>query len=245
MTEIVKPHRVILVEPELPENIGFVVRAMSCFGWSKLVLLNAKRPDPESPAFRTATLGKEILARAEEASSLEEAFGDARTTIAFTRRPHQKGLLPLPHLAQDSVSHEAPWALVFGRESIGLTSEEVMACDIACSIPTVHATGSLNLGQAASIALAFLHDLPARPVQEAGEGSALATAREEWARWVGDEIEKRGLLHPARLEAGRRHLQSILRRMRPNDGELRFLQGLSRRLAKDAGPVPTGSEAGD
>lgn len=245
MTEIVKPHRVILVEPELPENIGFVVRAMSCFGWSKLVLLNAKRPDPESPAFRTATLGKEILARAEEASSLEEAFGDARTTIAFTRRPHQKGLLPLPHLAQDSVSHEAPWALVFGRESIGLTSEEVMACDIACSIPTVHATGSLNLGQAASIALAFLHDLPARPVQEAGEGSALATAREEWARWVGDEIEKRGLLHPARLEAGRRHLQSILRRMRPNDGELRFLQGLSRRLAKDAGPVPTGPEAGD
>lgn len=245
MTEIVKPHRVILVEPELPENIGFVVRAMSCFGWSKLVLLNAKRPDPESPAFRTATLGKEILARAEEASSLEEAFGDARTTIAFTRRPHQKGLLPLPHLAQDSVSHEAPWALVFGRESIGLTSEEVMACDIACSIPTVHATGSLNLGQAASIALAFLHDLPARPVQEAGEGSALATAREEWARWVGDEIEKRGLLHPARLEAGRRHLQSILRRMRPNDGELRFLQGLSRRLAKDAGPVPTGPEADD
>jgi len=245
MTEIVKPHRVILVEPELPENIGFVVRAMSCFGWSKLVLLNARRPDPESPAFRTATLGKEILARAEEASSLEEAFGDARTTVAFTRRPHQKGLLPLPHLAQDSLSHEAPWALVFGRESIGLTSEEVMACDIACSIPTVHTTGSLNLGQAASIALAFLHDLPSRPVQEAGEGSALATAREEWARWVGDEIEKRGLLHPARLDAGRRHLQSILRRMRPNDGELRFLQGLSRRLAKDAGPVPTGPEGID
>lgn len=245
MTEIVKPHRVILVEPELPENIGFVVRAMSCFGWSKLVLLNARRPDPESPAFRTATLGKEILARAEEASSLEEAFGDARTTVAFTRRPHQKGLLPLPHLAQDSLQHEGPWALVFGRESIGLTSEEVMACDIACSIPTVHATGSLNLGQAASIALAFLHDLPSRPVQEAGEGSALATAREEWARWVGDEIEKRGLLHPARLDAGRRHLQSILRRMRPNDGELRFLQGLSRRLAKDAGPAPTGPEGLD
>ncbi|MEN9355154.1 MAG: hypothetical protein RL318_2479 [Fibrobacterota bacterium] len=245
MTEIVKPHRVILIEPELPENIGFVVRAMSCFGWDRLVLVNAKRPDPESPAFRTATLGKEILARAQEASSLEDAFGDARTTVAFTRRPHQKGLLALPHFAAESAQHEAPWALVFGRESIGLTSDEVMACDIACNIPTVHATGSLNLGQAASIALAFLHDLPTRPVVEAGEGSALAVAREDWARWVGDQIERRGLLHPARLDAGRRHLQGILRRMRPNDGELRFLQGLSRRLAKDAGEVPTGPEAAE
>jgi TrmH family RNA methyltransferase len=238
MPEPIIPHRVILVEPEVPENIGFVVRAMSCFGWSRLVLVNARRPDPDSPAFRTATLGKEILAQAREASSLQEAFGDARTTVAFTRRPHQKGLVPLPHLAQGSDVHEAPWALVFGRESIGLTSEEVMACDVACSIPTVHPTGSLNLGQAAAIALAFLHEVPTRPVGSEGEGSALAAAREAWAGWVGDEIEKRGLLHPARLEAGRRHLSSILRRMRPSDGELRFLQGLSRRLVK--GPEADG-----
>jgi TrmH family RNA methyltransferase len=224
------PHRLILIEPEMPENIGFAVRAMSCFGWSKLVLVGAPRPSPDSPAFRTATLGKEILAQAEEVSSLREAFGDARTTIAFTRRPHQKGLLALPHLAQESAKHEAPWALVFGRESIGLTSDEVMACDVACNIPTVHQTGSLNLGQAVSIGLAFLHAAPPRPQDDEGAGSALAVAREEWVDWVGREIETRQLLHPARLEAGKRHLQGLLRRLRPNDGELRFLQGLTRKL---------------
>lgn len=242
MTETVIPHRVILIEPEIPENIGFVVRAMACFGWSKLVLVNAPRPEPDSPAYRTATMGKDILASAEVVGSLEEAFGDARTTVAFTRRPHQKGLVPLPYFVQDGALHEAPWALVFGRESIGLTSEEVMACDVAVSIPTIHTTGSLNLGQAASIALAFLHSMPTRPVDAQGEGSALAVRREEWVRWVGDEIEKRKLLHPSKLEAGRRHLDSILRRMRPNDGELRFLYGLSRRMARDAGPVPSDLE---
>jgi tRNA/rRNA methyltransferase len=226
------PHRVVLVEPELPENIGFVVRAMSCFGLSRLVLVGCPRPEPDSPAFRTATLGKEILAAAEEAATLREAFGDARTTVAFTRRPHRTALVPLPRLTQESGLHEAPWALVFGRESIGLTSEEVLACDIACNIPTHHPTGSLNLGQAASIAMAFLQAAPPRRSAGDGEGTALAAKREEWVAWAAAEIEARGLLHPARLDAGRKHLSDLLRRLRPSDGELRFLEGISRKISR-------------
>ncbi len=224
---------VILVEPELPENIGFCVRAMACMGLSKLVLVGTPRPDPESPAFRTATLGKDILANAREVTTLQEAFGEARTTIAFTRRPHHKPLVALPHLAAESMQYEAPWALVFGRESIGLTSPEVLSCDLACCIPTSHQTGSFNLGQAVAIALATLHDCPPKPVDDMGQGSALAVKREEWVEKVARQIEARGALHPARLEAGRKHLHDLLRRLRPNDGELRFLEGLTRRFLDD------------
>lgn len=236
MTESTSKNRVILVEPELPENIGFCVRAMACFGLTELVLVGAVRPTPDSAAFRTATLGKEILAQAKEATTLREAFGEARTSIAFTRRPHHKGLVALPHLARTSTQYEAPWALVFGRESIGLTSEEVLACDLACNIPTTHPTGSFNLGQAVAIALATLHECPPMPVDEEGQGSALAARREEWSERVAREIEARGVLHPARLEAGRKHLHDLLRRLRPNDGELRFLEGLTRRFLENGNP---------
>ena len=221
-------HRVILVEPEIPENIGFVVRAMSCFGWSDLAIVGT-RPDRESAAFRTATMGKEILESCTVHPDLVSAFGDARTTIAFTRRPHQKGLETLPHLASTSTAFPGPWALVFGRESIGLTSEEVLSCDVACKIPTVHTTGSLNLGQAVAVALARLHEAPSAPYpSDSSRSVALAALRETWVKDVMERAES--LLHPARRQAGRRHLASLLRRMRPTREELRFLTSFLARL---------------
>lgn len=224
-------HRVILVEPELPENIGFVARAMSCFGWSDLAIVG-KRPEPESPAYRTATLGKEILDGCTEHDSLREAFGPARTTIAFTRRPHQKGLVDLPRLGLVP-DLDAPWALVFGRESIGLTSDEVLSCDVACRIPTIHATGSLNLGQAVAVALSGLHELAPTAPPDPGKGAALADLREAWVE--GILLRAESFLHPARQEAGRRHLAALMRRLKPTRSELRFLGGLMERMAPSEG----------
>lgn len=222
------PNRVVLVEPEMPENVGFVVRAMACFGWTDLAIVGNK-PDRESAAYRTATMGKEILDSCTTHPDLVSAFGEARTTIAFTRRPHQKGLLPLPHLAASPAGLETPWALVFGRESIGLTSDEVMACDIACNIPTVHATGSLNLGQAAAVALAGFHSVKPRTVQDPSRTTALASLREAWVKDIMSNAES--MLHPARREAGRRHLASLLRRLRPTREELRFLTSFLGKLS--------------
>lgn len=226
-------HRIILVEPELPENVGFVARAMSCFGWTDLAVVGP-RPDPSSAAWRTATLGKEILESCTAHETLLSAFGPARTTIAFTRRPHQKGLVDLPDVAQRLPRLEAPVALVFGRESIGLTSDEVMSCDLACQIPTSHPTGSLNLGQAAAIALSWLHDKPAVPGPDPRKGAALASLREDWVRKTLEETDALGILHPARREAGRRHLASLLRRLRPSREELRFLTAILSRLSRQA-----------
>lgn len=225
-------NRVILVEPELPENVGFVARAMSCFGWTDLAFVGPP-PDPTSAAWRTATLGKEILDSCTAYPTLEEAFGKARTTIAFTRRPHQKGLVDLPVMAERLPRLESPVALVFGRESIGLTSDEVMSCDFACQIPTSHATGSLNLGQAAAIALSWLHDKPGPFGPDANKGAAVASLREQWVRKTLSETDALGLLHPSRREAGRRHLASLLRRLRPSREELRFLTSLLVRLTRD------------
>lgn len=223
-------NRIVLVEPETPENIGFVVRAMACFGWENLAIVGT-RPPPDSLAYRTATMGKEILERCTVHPDLVSAFGPARTTIAFTRRPHRKGLVDLPRL-KDVPDLEGPWTLVFGRESIGLTSEEVLSCDIACRIPTTHSTGSLNLGQAVAVALSGLHELAPSPVSDPAKGIAVAGIREQWARNLVEGAES--YLHPARREAGRRHLSALLRRLRPSREELRFLGALLDRMSRQA-----------
>jgi TrmH family RNA methyltransferase len=224
------PHRLILIEPEIPENIGFVVRAMACFGWQHLTLVGCPKPEPESPAWRTATMGKEILESCRCVATLEEALDDSCTSIAFTRRPHQKGLHDLPDLSANSARLDAPWALVFGRESIGMTSDEVLACDYACRIPTVHATGSLNLGQAVSIALAFFHQRPARTPPTPSHVATASALRERWIRSTMQDVDLLGLIPPARREAGRRHLMNLLRRLRPNRDELHFLTSLLAKL---------------
>jgi TrmH family RNA methyltransferase len=224
--------RVVLVEPEIPENVGFVVRAMSCFGWRDLAIVG-ERPARESAAFRTATMGKDILERCTVHPDLVSAFGEARTTIAFTRRPHRKGLVDLQRLP-DLPDLDRPWTLVFGRESIGLTSPEVLSCDIACQIPTAHPTGSLNLGQAVAVALAVLHDRPSHPVADPAGDVAMASLREGWTASVLERAD--GFLHPARREAGRRHLAALLRRLRPTREELRFLDALANRISRDLPP---------
>jgi len=221
-------NRIILVEPEIPENVGFSVRAMSCFGWTDLAMVGPV-PDLNSAAYRTATMGKDILSRAQSHPDLRSAFGEARTTIAFTRRPHRKGLVDVQRLAQMRL--ERPLALVFGRESIGLTSDEVLSCDIACRIPTVHETGSLNLGQAVAVVLTCLHELPPPPPPESGPGPAVAALREQWTESILQRAES--YLHPARREAGRRHLSALLRRLRPSGEELRFLGALLERMNRE------------
>ena len=60
---------------------------------------------------------------------------------------------------------------------------------------------------------------------------AVAALRESWVQDV--MLRAESLLHPARREAGRRHLASLLRRMRPTREELRFLTSFLARLSDD------------
>ena len=64
-------HRLILVQPEIPENIGFVVRAMSCFGWNDLALVGTQKPDPDSVAAILAPYESERALEAWEALARE------------------------------------------------------------------------------------------------------------------------------------------------------------------------------
>ena len=144
--------RIVLVEPEHPHNVGFVARAMHCNAISELYIVYPKRDAVNPESYRTAHNSSEILDAAKVVHSLDEALSTAHYSFAFSRRrfdtiiPHTS----LPHITE-FLPKDGTIALVFGRESCGLSLEEIERCAMICEIP-VPGQMSLNLAQAVTAA---------------------------------------------------------------------------------------------
>jgi len=144
----------ILVEPEIPGNVGSVARALKTTGFKNLILVNPcdlSHPEVEWMAHRSI----DIVNNAQIVSSFDEAIKDMRLTVATTMR---KRHFKFPFFTPDeltghflSVGLEHPVAIVFGRERTGLTNEELLQCHLHSTIPTVTQNPSLNLSQAVMI----------------------------------------------------------------------------------------------
>ena len=141
---------IILVEPEIPENIGFVARAMKCYNLQDLVLVG--HTGVPNASYRTGVSAKEILDSARCIPTLKEAIQEYSEVVAFSRRSFD---LPQPSMTvqEYSVLEDGKSALVFGRESQGLFRDEIASCSKVVEIPTPHQVISFNLGQAVAIAL--------------------------------------------------------------------------------------------
>jgi tRNA/rRNA methyltransferase len=144
---------VVLVEPQLAENIGTSARAMANFGLRRLRLI-APREDPLSPRARAAASGADqILEQALQYPSLKAAIADCQWVFATTAREHDqaKSVITPQAAADDMVRHIAAGeavAVIFGRERNGLENHEVGLADRIVTFPVNPAFASLNLAQA-------------------------------------------------------------------------------------------------
>jgi TrmH family RNA methyltransferase len=145
--------RVVLVGPENALNVGFVARAMRGFGARELVLAGSAWKSLPPKARVTGVAAPEVLEGARLVPTLAEALRGCDAAIAFSRRPsvlRQKSFA-LPAVPA-ALKRPGRTALVFGRESNGLTREESALCPFLARIPCRGGV-SLNLGQAVAVAL--------------------------------------------------------------------------------------------
>ncbi len=147
--------RVVLVGPEFPGNVGAAARALKTMGLSRLDLV-APACDPQADEARwMAHNAGDVLDGVRQFDSLPAALADTRFAIATTQRARRQGFpfyapeaaagLLLEHAAQGDV------ALVFGRESSGLTNDELALCSVLSTIPAATNVPSLNLAQAVMV----------------------------------------------------------------------------------------------
>jgi tRNA/rRNA methyltransferase len=148
--------RVVLVEPEKEGNIGSIARSMRNFGLTDLCIVSPKT-SIGGEAYRYATKGKEILRKARIVKTLHDALSGidrvvGTTAIVGTSSRNILRLVVDPsQLASRVAGTTGSVALLFGRESTGLSNRELQQCDIIVSIPSCEEYNVLNVAIAASI----------------------------------------------------------------------------------------------
>src|SRR3989338_5282822 len=149
---------IVLVEPEIPGNIGAVARAMANFSFRKLAIVNPKCDPCSSEAVQRAKRAKNILKKAKLLRSFKDLkswdyligttgnLGSSYNILRLPITPEQLGE-KMRSLAKSKV------AIILGREGNGLTNEEIAQCDFTVTIATSPKYSSLNISHALTILL--------------------------------------------------------------------------------------------
>lgn len=148
--------RFILVETSRPGNIGAAARAMKTMGFSELVLVNPRNPDPlhheEAIAFASGAV--DVLSRARIVDNLDQALTGCNLSVALSARLREfSPPLRSPRALGRQLHSDSTLrcALVFGNERFGLSNEQVEKCNTLVSVPVNPGYSSLNLAQAVQI----------------------------------------------------------------------------------------------
>ena len=144
---------VILVEPQLGENIGMAARAMGNFALTRLRIVNPRDGWPNIAAQRAAAGADHILDSAELFDNVEQAVADLTLLFATTARAHDqaKPVVTPEAAAAEIVAHVGSGGgagILFGRERYGLQNEEVALANRIITFPVNPGFASLNLAQA-------------------------------------------------------------------------------------------------
>ncbi|MDR7027835.1 RNA methyltransferase [Rhizobium rosettiformans] len=144
---------IILVEPQLGENIGMVARAMANFGLVELRLVNPRDGWPSDKARAAAAKADHVIDGTVVFDTLEEAIADLNFVYATTAR-HRDGFKPVrsPVTAAETLRTRfrsgEKTGVLFGREKSGLSNEDVALADEIVTFPVNPAFASLNIAQA-------------------------------------------------------------------------------------------------
>src|SRR5437899_3302723 len=144
---------VILVEPQLGENIGMAARAMGNFGLTRLRIVNPRDGWPNVHARRAASGADHVLDHVELFDTVEQAVADCTLLFATTARAHDQAKpVVAPEAAAREIAAEITGSgkvgILFGRERYGLQNEEVARANRIITFPVNPGFASLNLAQA-------------------------------------------------------------------------------------------------
>ena len=219
---------IILVRPKFYENIGSVARAMKNMGLHRLVIVNGCSPLHVN-AYKLASGAEEILERAEEYFTLDEALSEMGCVVGTSSR---KGKERIPLLTPRAlaeklvpISLKNSIGLVFGSEREGLTNEELSLCHLFVKIPSSESFPSLNLAQAVMI---LGYELFQSSEEVKGDLPLLASSEEieRMFRHMEKTLIQIGFLDPKQPERMMRVLRRMVGRSQLDEREVRILQGI-------------------
>ena len=228
---------IILVRPQLPENIGAVARVMANFGLKDLRLVNPLVSPLEEKAIAMAAGADAILESAIIDSSLDKAIADFAYVYGTSAGVRQmvKRYLPVREAMAEIAACDQV-GILFGPERTGLTNEELAKCRAVLHVPVDPAFNSLNLAQAVAITAYEWHQTQDNFTPQLHLGETFPASHEQIQGFLNaleanlDEVHFWRIPHKKPIMW--RNLQNIFTRMDLTEQEVRTLQGMIKSLRK-------------
>jgi tRNA/rRNA methyltransferase len=240
-----KQPAIILVRPQLGENIGKTARAMLNFGLTDMRLVAPRDGWPNPDAGPSASGADIILDQAKVFDTVEDAVADC--TLVFASTVRERGMaMPVvtPRLAakemHEAISTGGQPAILFGPERSGLTNDDVVCADTIVTVPVNPEFASLNLAQAV-ILCAYEFDQygdETPDMQAAFEGGS---ADKEQLLGLADhiegELEKKGYFKSeGRRDTQVRTIRNLIQSAAPSHQQVQTWRGIIKVLARPDKP---------
>ena len=243
---------IVLVEPQLGENIGMVARAMANFGLSELRLVNPRDGWPSEKARAAASKADHVIDGAVVFPTLADAVADLNFVYATTARMRD-GFKPVrsPVVAAETLrrKHDAgeKVGILFGREKSGLSNEDVALADEVVTFPVNPAFASLNIAQAVLLmSYEWMKQSIERPEQTPFQAIGQTPATKDQLFGLFDHIEEaldaRGFFRPASKKPKMiDNLRAVFSRRALSFEEIKLLRGVISSLDRFSRKHPRGA----
>lgn len=148
--------RVVLVEPEIGGNIGFIARVMKNFGYTDLFIV---RSCLDSDSYKFAGAARDVLENAIIVNDICDAIKDVQLVVGTTdtsakrSRNLRRYCVSPEELREVTNRVQGEVAILLGRESSGLTNKELDLCDVVVTIPTSELYPAMNISHALAVIL--------------------------------------------------------------------------------------------
>ena len=233
------PPAIVLVRPQLGENIGQAARAMLNFGLTDLRLVAPRDGWPNPAAGPAASGADEVLAKARVHPTVAEAVADCQDVLATTVRRRE---LTTPAIAPDAAAariRAAPGqtAILFGAERSGLKTDDVAIASAILTVPINPVFGSLNLAQAV-ILVAYewsrADALHSPTIRDDAEPPASLHELDGFIAQFDAALVAADYFHPPdRTKTTRQTIRTIMTKPRWTSSQVRALRGMLRAIADD------------
>lgn len=224
---------VVLVAPQMGENIGACARAMLNFGLTELRLVRPRDGWPNEQARAMASRADSVLDEARVFDSTADAVADRHLVLATTARPRElvKAVLTprqAAALSRSAVAAGERVAWLFGAERAGLDNDDVARAHAIVQVPANPAFASINLAQA--VLLMGYEWFQAVPEPRGNDGLGVPATAAEMESFHGRleaALDAAGFLKPPEKRPHMvRNIRSLFQRLRPTEQELRTLHGI-------------------
>jgi tRNA/rRNA methyltransferase len=229
------PPIIVLVRPQLGQNIGKAARAMLNFGLTDMRLVAPRDGWPNPDAGPSASGADIVLDRAQVFTNVQEAIADCSTVFASTvrRRDVVLPVLTPQDMASQISSSQSRSAILFGPERSGLETDEVALANAIVTVPINPQFGSLNLAQAV-ILLAYEWSKTSALAQPPAKELEPPAPHGELDGLIGqldEALVAKGYFHPpSRTEATRNTIRTIFTKTGWSSREVKAVRGIIRAL---------------